>query len=91
MKVNLEWRVRVNGTTVAACRCAEDAAAVVALYANQAAQVLWAGTVVYREGVDGVASESYDAAATIMVDRAELAGIARESKRARLAAKQVAQ
>lgn len=58
-----------DGEYTAACRHAEDAAAIVSLFGRNA-KVKWHHVrTIWTEGVDGVAADSYDLAAARMHER----------------------
>jgi len=63
----LVWKVYSGGELVASTKFAEDAAAVVGNTVRGAVRV--DGRVVWRDGRDGHACESYDAAAAVMIER----------------------
>jgi len=63
----LAYKVYRGGKLVAATRWAEEAAAILAL--GNGGLVKVDGRLVYRQGVDGDAGDSFDAAAGIMLDR----------------------
>ena len=58
------------GEYIAACRYVDDAAVLVAFQGEGARVKLEHRRVLWTEGADGLASESYDAAAHVMLDRA---------------------
>ena len=59
----MEWKVfNPAGKQVASCRYPSDAAAIVACYGD-GATIRYRGRIVYRDGRDGNAADSYDATA----------------------------
>ncbi len=64
------FKVYIHGKYVAACKHPEDAAAIVAAYSSGEIRD-GHKTVVYTDGVDGNAGESYDSVAEIVLRRVE--------------------
>ena len=59
----MDWKVfNPNGKQVASCRYASDAAAIIACYGD-GATLRYNGRIVYKDGRDGNAADSFDAVA----------------------------
>jgi hypothetical protein len=68
--MSLPWKVHgATGRQLASCAYAEDAAAVVAVHCD-GATIKFGGRVVFKQGRDGNAGDSYDGAASIARDTA---------------------
>lgn len=78
-----EWKVYRDGEYIAACKHAEDAAALVALSGGDVRHGHRKADIVWREGAEAFsAGESYDGAARIMVQRVEERWTAARSRQA---------
>jgi hypothetical protein len=81
MSVNFPFKVHApDGTPVGATLHAEDAAGLVYLHGD-GATVRYRNTVVYTQGPDGDAGNSYDAAAGLMYQRVDAQDKARAARR----------